>query len=114
VAHKKQGFWILVVFFGLLALLGVLKAQVDGPQMAAHDAKMGTTMGSMMKQEYGSHLTVAQLLKAPENSAAVAAMAQQHTPPQVITFISDLTTAGIYVLLPFILGGVAMLLVLWR
>ncbi|MDA8235393.1 MAG: hypothetical protein M0Z31_11425 [Clostridia bacterium] len=113
-ARKKQGFWILVVFFGILAVLGVFKAQVDGPQMAAHDVSMGTTMGSMMKQEYGSHLTVAELLKAPENAAAVAAMAQNHTPPPVITFISELTTAGIYVLLPFIFGGVAVLLVLWR
>lgn len=112
--RKKMSFWVLVVFFGLLALLGVWKAQVDGTQTAQHDLSMGTTMGSMMAQEYGSHLTVAQLLKAPENPGAVAAAAQNHTPPQVITFISDLTTAGIYVLLPFILGGVAMLLVLWR
>lgn len=113
-ARKKMGFWILVVFFGFLALLGVLRALVDGPQIAAHDASMGTTMGSMMQKQYGSHLTVAELLKAPEDPEAVAAMAQSHTPPQVITFISDLTTAGIYVLLPLILGGVAMLLVLWR
>lgn len=113
-ARKKKGFWLLLVFFGLLALLGILQAVADGPKMAAHDASMGTTMGSMMQKEYGSHLTVAQLLKAPEDQAAVAAMAQSHTPPQVITFISDLTTAGLYVLLPLILGGVAVLLVLWR
>ncbi|MFZ5640095.1 MAG: hypothetical protein ACOY4Q_05350 [Bacillota bacterium] len=112
--RKKKGFWLLLVFFGLLALPGILQALVDGSNIAAHDASMGTTMGSMMQKEYGSHLTVAQLLKAPEDPAAVAAMAQSHTPAQVITFISDLTTAGLYVLLPLILGGVAMLLVLWR
>lgn len=113
-ARKKKSFWILVVFFGFFALAGVLQAVVAGPNTAAHDASMGTTMGGMMQKEYGSHLTVAQLLKAPEDPDAVAAMAQNHTPPQTIVLISDLTTAGIYVLLPLILGGVAMLLVLWR
>jgi hypothetical protein len=114
VGRKKKGFWILLVFFGLLALLGILQAVVDGPNLAAHDASMGATMGSMMQKEYGSHLTVAELLKAPEDQAAVAAMAQSHNPPQLIAFISDLTTAGLYVLLPLLLGGVAVLLVLWR
>ncbi len=111
--RKKTGFWILVIFFGLLALLGVGRALIDGTQISTHDATMGSTMGSMMKQEYGSHLTVAELLKAPEDPAAVAAMAKSHTPPQEITLVSDLTTAGIYALLPLVLGGVAMLLVLW-
>lgn len=112
-ADKKKGFWILVVLFGLLALMGVLRAVVEGSHMTAHDASMGTTMGSMMVREHGSHLTVAQLLKASEGQGAMAAMAQHHNPPQVITVISDLSTASIYVLLPFVLGGVAMLLVLW-
>ncbi len=110
---NKKGFWVLVVIFGLLALLGIGKAYLEGPNTAKHDVSMGSTMGQMMAKEYQNKLTIDSLLAQPENPEQVAAMAKLHTPAPLIKILSDLSTASIYMMLPVLMGGVATLLVLW-
>lgn len=110
---NKKGFWVLVVIFGLLALLGIVKAYLEGPKVAEHDVSMGSTMGQMMAKEYQDKLTINSLLAAPENPEQVAAMAKLHTPTPIIQMISDFSTASIYMMLPVLMGGLTTLLVLW-
>lgn len=108
---NKKGFWVLVVVFGLLTLLGLVKAYLEGPNSAKHDVAMGSTMGQMMLKNH--KVTIDSLLSPPENPEQVAAMAQSHTPAPLIKILSDFSTASIYMMLPVLMGGVATLLVLW-
>ncbi|HEX3032289.1 MAG TPA: hypothetical protein VHS59_08615 [Bacillota bacterium] len=112
-AQNKKGFWVLVVIFGLIALLGMFKAYIEGPNIAEHDATMGSTMGRMMAKEYEKQITIDSLLAPSENAAQVAAAAQLHNPAPIIKVISDFSTSSIYIMLPVLLGGVATLTVLW-
>lgn len=110
---RYRSFWILLILFGLLTIAGLMINQ--SAQSGSMGDMMSMSMGGMMKQMHASNLTVAELLQSAYESHGMSMgdMAGHHEIPPLLQSIGFLSTVTIFILLPLILGGTALLLVLW-
>lgn len=110
---KHRSFWILLLVFGLLTIGGLMINQSN--QSGAMGEMMSMSMGGMMKQMHASNLTVAELLQSSYESHGMSMedSAGHHEIPPLLQSLGFLSTMTIFILLPLILGGAALLLVLW-
>lgn len=113
---KKLNFWRLTfIFLGLV--ITTLFFLWNSPQEPK--AQMMTdSMGNMMKQMHISNLTIYDLLTNGEGQSQTQNQsnnASNHHQGQEdgITKLNFLTTAIIFILLPFIIGGAIILAIVW-
>lgn len=109
---KKINFWRLT-FISAGFVVITLFLLWNSPQ-APKAEMMNGSMGNMMKQMHVSNINIYDLLSPSEQSSQ---MSEMHTENQnqspVIIKMNYLSTAVIFILLPFIIGGAVTLAVVW-
>lgn len=109
---SKLNFWRLVFIFGglIAVVLGVLWSSQREPD----SQMMNSNMGSMMKSEHLKNTTIYDLLKNPiqENQMGETQNHHQSQATNIVN-LSFISTAVIFLLLPFIIGGAITLMILW-
>ncbi|MHB8170739.1 MAG: hypothetical protein ACYDG6_04255 [Thermincolia bacterium] len=104
---KKKSFWILLIFFSILAL-----AVMVINQSAGDSGEMGLSMGGMMKM-HTNQLKAADLLKPGPVDHGMGDISNHHNIEPLVASLGFLTTVVIFVGLPLLLGGAVLLMVLW-
>ena len=109
---KKLPFWRLAfIFLGITGL--VLFLLWSSPQ-AGKAAMMDASMGNMMKTMHVSNISIYDLVGRSEAEQQMNEMTQMHSGQAPIIFqLSFVTTAIIFILLPFIIGGTIILALVW-
>ncbi|MFZ5986444.1 MAG: hypothetical protein ACOYWZ_04870 [Bacillota bacterium] len=114
--NKKIIFWRLsFIFLGLTITALILLW--SSPQRPKAD-NMNSSMGNMMKQMHVAGNTIYNLLiKENGQSQMRESMREMHSHHQgqttVIRNLNFLSTAVIFLLLPFIIGGAVILTIVW-
>lgn len=109
---KKLHFWRLAFIFTGITIV-ILFMLWSSPQQGKA-AMMGGTMGSMMKSMHVSNIRIYDLLSKPDHTELMNQMNQQHRGQAPIIYkLSFITTALIFILLPFIIGGTIILALVW-
>ncbi len=109
---KKINFWRLAFIFTALVIsvLFLLWNAPAGPKASMMD----TSMGNMMKGKHLSGITIYDLINGMEYQEQMREMHSHHQGQSPIIFqLSYLTTAAIFLLLPFIIGGAVILGIVW-
>jgi len=113
---KKINFWRLAfIFFGLAVVTLVLlwsSPQLPKAQM------MDGSMGNMMKQMHVASKTIYDLFSTENGQSQMKeSMKEMHSHHQgqspVVYNLNILSTAIIFILLPFIIGGAVILTIVW-
>lgn len=106
-----KNFWLLSIFFGIFTVIGLIFMWSQPGTMSHSSSMMGSTMGSMMKNQM-MPLTINDLFKPGEYIKSN--MSAHHQGDSLIAKTHFATTVIIVLLLPFIIGGLAFLVILWQ
>lgn len=109
---KKINFWRLSFIFAGFVVI-TLFLLWNSPQEPKAQMMNGT-MGSMMKQVHIGNITIYDLLGPSEQQSQMSEMHSHHqNQSPMIVKMNYLSTAVIFILLPFIIGGAVTLAVVW-
>lgn len=106
----KKYFWVMVIFFGFMTITGLLLLWASPPSLTGHTTMMGSTMGDAARKEVVP-VKLSDLFKAGE--FIKSDMSGHHQGESLTAKIHFATTATVAAVLPLIVGGLALLLVLW-
>lgn len=106
-----RNFWLLSIFFGMLTIIGLTFMWSQPNAMPHGSSMMGSTMGSMLKNQL-MPLTINDLFQPGEYMKSD--MSAHHQGDSLIAKTHFATTVIIVLLLPFIIGGLAFLIMLWH
>lgn len=107
---KKSSFWILLLFFGVFTLAGLISNQTS---QDSGSGEMSLSMGGMMKKHHVSGLRPADLLKPIVEDHGMEDMAGHHELTPLMGSLAFLSTTTVLIFLPLLIGGAVLLLVLW-
>lgn len=107
---KKRSIWILIIFFGLLILAGLA---LNSGNSTGDMAMMGLSMGGMMKVHHTGQINPADLLKPIKEDHGMGDTTGHHLLAPILESIAFLTTITVFLFIPLLLGGAALLIVLW-
>lgn len=108
--NAKNYFWLMLFFFGFMTVTGLLLLWADPPPMSGHTTMMGSTMGDAARKEVVP-VKLSDLFKAGE--FVKSNTSGHHQGGSLTAKIHFATTVTIAAVLPVIVGGLALLLVLW-
>ena len=109
---KKINFWRLTFLFAGLVIITLFMLW-NSPQ-EPKSQMMGDSMGNMMKQMHASNITIYDLLGKNEQQDQMNEMhSQQQGQSPMMHKMNFLSTAVIFTLLPFIIGGSVILAIVW-
>jgi multisubunit Na+/H+ antiporter MnhB subunit len=113
---KKLNFWGLTFIFAGFTLITLFLLWSSPTEPKAQ--MMNTSMGSMMKQMHLSNITLYDLLGNPKQENQMGDMSEMlkhhQNQAQVIVKLNFITTAIIFLLLPFLIGGSIVLAIIWK
>lgn len=114
---KKILFWRVAFVFAALTIT-VLIILWNSPR-EQNTQMMEVSMGNMMKQMHVSNITIYDLMRNMEiPSQKKAQISEMHSHHQgqatVIYKLNFLSTATVFLLLPFIIGGAVILAIVWK
>ena len=109
---KKLNFWRLAYFF--IGLSAIVLFLLWSKPYEAPAQMMGSSMGNMMKDMHVTSSTIYDLFTKSENSSQMNEMHKHHQEQSPIVYkMNFLSTAIIFLLLPFIIGGAIILTIVW-
>lgn len=109
---KKKNFWLLAIIF-IAITITILFSLWNSPQASQRAAMMNTSMGNMMKSMHLSNLKIYDLFNQEIEQQISEAENHHATQASVIYQLNFISTAVIFFLLPFIIGGTILLAIVW-
>lgn len=109
---KKIPFWRLS-FISIAFIFITLVALWNSPQ-EPNAQMMGESMGNMMKTMHLENVTIYDLFSNETDNSQMSEMQSHHqSQSSVIYNFNFISTAAIFLLLPFIIGGSIVLAIVW-
>lgn len=105
----KNGFWLLVIVFSLLAMLVVFNGENFGTEIVKG---MDGSMGRMMTKEHAAGSTLSDLFNNAWSHQAQSMQGMHSTSP-VLKSLDLVSTSVMLALLPLILGTTVLMIILW-
>lgn len=105
----KNGFWLLVIVFALLAMLVVFNGENSISEVVRG---MDGTMGRMMKRDHASGSTLSTLFNNAWTHQSLS-MQGHFTVSPALKSLDLAGTSAILVMLPLILGTSVLMIILW-
>ena len=106
---RKQGFWLLVIVFSLIAMFTVLNGENRGEKIVK---EMDGTMGFMMKRDHAAGKTLGDLFNTALPSKPQS-MGMQHSATPFLKAVDLTGSAAILLLFPLIAGASVLMIILW-
>lgn len=107
---RKLNFWRLAVLYAGITLT-ILLLLWSSP-FQSKSAMMDGSMGSLMRDEHASNITIYDLLGNPEVEQQINETASHHDDSPVYS-MGILTTGVVFLLIPIIIGGSILLAIIW-
>lgn len=108
---KKRNFWVLALTFMLMTVI-VLVSFWGAPQ-TPKATTMDSSMGNMMKSMHLSGIKIYDLFRQHDGQNENEAANHHSGQASVIFKLNFLSTAVIFILLPFLIGGSILLTIVW-
>ena len=105
----KNGFWLLVIVFSLMAMLVVLNGENFGTEIVKG---MDGSMGRMMTKEHAAGSTLSDLFNNAWSHQAQS-MQGQHAVSPTLKSLDLVSTSVMLAILPLLLGTTVLMIILW-
>ena len=104
----KNGFWLLVIIFSLVAMLVVLNGENSGEIVSGMDG----SMGQMMKKEHAAGSTLGDLFNTAWSHQSQS-MQGHHPLPLFLKSVDLVGSLAMLAVLPLIIGASTLMVILW-